>query len=391
MSALVRIGVKFSKIFRESTVSFAETSSKWFRTIGELSRQSKELAEQFRNLPLRRVTDVTGKEIVHVGALPGHEFAAMLRAGASVRAFEMATGKLLSNNARLAFREFDAAAAKTLPDARVFRRDEFVNTFRNTLREKGILRDAVVKDAQTLEIMIRGDARLTGEASRLTRLLRHTKTILFLGGVMTVAGLGIAGLCRAAERMARGNTGCFIYITDEYGVVRKYKIRGCSCPLSVAVNDTKTIVPVWPENQLPTSMRVTNTACDINDNGEGSASNVAKIRCVHCDWKETDPHSINFVEKNAFPDNAFVRCEQMDALDAFLEMVGQTADDTWKTVEDVNKGVSNSLSTLFKIIPLILGAIVTATLIITGVFIYRLINSTRRDIVPSHVIKTNRT
>lgn len=67
---------------------------------------------------------------------------------------------------------------------------------------------------------------MTERASRMKRLF-------YLGGYVEVAGVGIAGLCHIAARLARTATGCFVYVVDEHGAVRKYKIRGCSYPLDL--------------------------------------------------------------------------------------------------------------------------------------------------------------
>lgn len=356
--------VSLRKFLRNITVafdgkkSFLEAAEYWNKSIATLRRNATELAGRLRSLGVSKLRKA-GREIVMLGKIEGRRFAAMMRSARSARAFEEATGEALSTVARRAFRSIDEVAELNFPDVALARRQRYITDGRNDLIVRGSIdSQRRIATAADLERLVRSDARLLSRTNRLSAVASRTKKILYFGGAIVATTVGVAYVCRTAANHAANNTGCFIY-TNSNGTIRRCRAMGCSCPTPIIVGKDSPVA--CRDSDLWIKMRMTDSDCS-KATGDGNNGDY----CVHCDWNETNSESLNFVDREHLPDDAYVRCERQDALDALNEMIGGTVDSAWDAVTGVGDDVAGSIGSVARIIPWILGAV--AAIVIAAVF-----------------------
>lgn len=352
--------VALRKFLRSITVAFDgkrafnRVVEFWRDAIRGLRNKARTLADYMKDLKLTRGTR-QGREVALVGGrVEGARFAALMRTARSVDAFEAATGSRLSALGRQAFRRLDDIAELHFPDLALRRRATYLLDSRNDLLARKVIgSNEIVLNAETLEKIVRRDAKLTDRVNSVSKVTSRTKKIVFLGVTVAVTGIGIAYLCREAAKHAAANSGCFMYINDN-GNVRRCRALGCSC--FVDNNNVKLIDPIVDavtcrDEDLWERMRPKNSDCSRDRENRKQNERF----CVHCDWNEIDPQSTNYVDKEALPENAYVRCEHQDALDALNEMIGGTIDSVWDVVGSTGKQARDSFASSVRVLPWILG------------------------------------
>lgn len=338
MSVALRRFVHGASVAFQGSRSLTGAMSRWRSALATLSTESRALSAQFGRLT------VTGREgALMVGRLEGRRFSTLLRTARSVAAFEGATGSRLSSTARRAFRRLDESTLRSFPDVAIGQRNAYVRQARESAVRSGRVRAGErVLDAGRLEILVRSDPALLESANRVSRTASRTKKLLYLGGAITVTGVGVAYLCKVAAEHAARNTGCFMYVGGG-DTLRKCKVIGCSCPSKPSTRpDQRSCY----EDSLWEKMRVANSAC-------GSDPSTSPY-CVHCDWNETDPDNVNYVDRSALPEGAYVSCESQDAMDAVHEIIAGTVGGVWNTGKDIANTASDSLSQIMRFLPYVI-------------------------------------
>lgn len=350
----------------------------WSDAVRGLRRKARTLADYMNDLRLTRGTR-QGREVALVGGrVEGARFAALMRTARSVEAFEAATGSKLSVLGRQAFRRLDDIAELHFPDLALKKRATYLlDSRKDLLARKVINRGQIVLDADALEKIVHADAKLTGRVNSVSKVASRTKKIVFLGVTIAVTGVGIAYLCREAAKHAAANSGCFMYLNDN-GNVRRCRAPGCSCFISddgLKLPDPlvgKNVVTCRDED-LWKRMRLNNTDCVMD-----SLTREKNERfCVHCDWDEIDPKKSSYVDKEFLPENAYVRCEHQDALDALNEMIGGTIESVWDVVGSAGKQARDSFASSVRILPWILGVFGVLIALVAATFVWRFFGKSR--------------
>lgn len=342
-----------SRIVRRINDPLETIARGWRSAVESMRKASKRIGSLFDF----NIAKVGNK--IRIGKADGLSFTNLLRRGRAVEAIESASATTITGAARRGLMEMNETIIRSFPDAAVVMRDSNVAARR---ARSGIKR--AVRSASELSDIVNADSRLLRETSRVSTIIRRTKQIAILGGTITVAGFGINALIQAADDYAKKNSGCFMYVSTGKGV-RKCRINGCTCPLN-KLDDA----PACNENELPDNMKTKNSECSKLAEQPG---------CVHCDMDVTDVNSLQYVNRENFPDNAYVKCEHMDALDALNEMIGSVLGDAWSSIADVNQGLSDSVASSVKFLPYIFGVVVIVILGIIIGFLFRMYRRLRKS------------
>lgn len=319
---------KSSHLFGRGRRGIYEVEKEWKNMLNELSTSSKNISDNFGKLKV----SVAGEKS-RIGQMDGWEFTKGMRRGKTIENFEKAAGTTVPANARGAFNEMERVAKNEFPDTMVDLRDTYVSKNREDLIDRGSVGGAdKVKTADELENVVEKDPELKSKVQKLNK----RKILKYLGGTVVVGGV-IYGIYKLCERYAKENTGCFMYRNGNEKVVT-CKVDGCSCN-SFETSSTKCL-----ESLLPDDMKKANSACDSGRTDE---------YCVHCDWNETDPESINYIEKSKLPDDCMIVCQKMDALDWLLEFIGGTLEDSWNKGREIIGGLSDSITQVMQYLPIV--------------------------------------
>lgn len=355
---------KMSRVFRKfvhgASVAFTGSHSlqlatrRWRESLVVLASEAQDLSRAFRQLHIHYGSDT---RTVMVGLIDGRRFASLLRNARSAEALEAATGSRLSNAARRVFRRLDDSTLSAFPDAALTRRAEYLSNARASSVRSGALREGeFVTDANRLEIIVRADSELLGRTNKLTKSASRTKRLMYLGGAIAVTGVTVTVLCRVAAEHSARNTGCFMY-TKSGANVTKCRVGGCSCPLQP---DDARLHTLCSENSIWSKMSVRESAC--------GSENDEEIHCIHCDWKETDVESINYVDREYLPENAYVVCERQDAFDALNELIGGTVENAWNASRGIVGGASDGLAAVLSYLPYVI--FVAAFIVVASIAVY---------------------
>lgn len=316
----------------------SESEKEWRLLLSDLATSERAIAENFGTLPLRVLEDE-----LHVGRMKGWDFSKGLRRGRSISTYEEASGVTIPSSARSAFSEMDRLAKNDFPDTMVDLRNSYGTTNRQSLIERGKIGvGQSVRTAEDLRRVAESDPELLIKVRKAESFGKRFKKLVYLGGTIVLVGTGLYFIYEAAARFAEEHTGCFMY-TNGNDKITVCKITGCSC------NSTENRSTRCQENLLPDDMRSANSKCDPARKDE---------YCVHCNWNETDPESVDYIEKSKLPDNTMIVCQKMDALDALIEIIGGTIDDSWQKGREIIGGISDSITEILNYLPTIIFAIV---------------------------------
>lgn len=257
---------------------------------------------------------------------------------------------------RQAFRTLDRDTRAFLPDSHVSNRNEFVRTARV---DTGVPSGTRIHTTDELARYAQQSRLLSRNVERTLRRANRTRLLKYLGGSIAITAITAGSLYSLAVVLSQKNTGCFMY-RNVNGEITKCKVSGCSCPISYV--------------EKPCDESLFN--CDQFTVSGNKCANADNRQCVHCDWNIEDTDSVHYVDRACLPDDAYLQCENQDAMDALWELIGGTLDSSWNRANDFLGGASDSLGSVMKFVPYIFGFIGILFAIIASVWIFRAMRST---------------
>lgn len=349
---------KTSHLFGRGKRALSEAEKEWRLLLDDLATNQRALSENFGTLPLRVLEDD-----LRVGRMQGWDFTKGLRRGRSIQTYEEASGIAIPPSAKSAFSELDRLAKNDFPDTMVDLRNSYGSSTRQGLVERGkIGTGQTIRTAEDLRRVAESDPELLIKVRKAESFGKRFKKLLYLGGTIVLVGTGIYFIYEAAARFAEEHTGCFMY-TNGNEKISVCKITGCSC------NSTENRSKRCQDSLLPDNMRSANSECDSARKDE---------YCVHCNWNETDPDSIDYIEKSKLPDNTMIVCQKMDALDALIEIIGGTIDDSWQKGREIIGGISDSISQVVSFLPTIIFIVIGIVIVVFSVKLIKMVFGGRR-------------
>lgn len=322
---------RFRRILRgAASTNVARVSEDLTRLARAYEPPAVDLSVLFRPSSFR----VSSGELFY-GLLPAREFDRFARLGDVAQSFERSLPDVVTGNpaVRNVLESFATDARRTLPDLPVASNDARLAGLRRRVRATD-----PVDTVDGLESIVARDNELARAIDRRVREIARTRRVKFVGYTLAIS-VGVAVtvglLFEIAAAVARRSNGCFLYRGGTYASLNKCKLRAFSCntrdaPLPEGVEWCSQTV------DLPPQLFDVN-ACMGNDGSE----------CIHCDMDETDESSLNWAYVDLLPEDALVRCEHRDALDALGEILGDLIDEAGDIVTNPIGAIGKCLSQAF--------------------------------------------